>query len=258
MFPANGPTFLVFYVALIAAAGLAYWCLRAYLLAKANERSRYEFDSLTPIVTPQIAGYLVDGPGRAGAAHVLQVYEGSAYASWEDLAIDAHLAQHGFILSRAARGTLSLWAVAMFGGLFTAGLLRFISGAARHKPVGFLLLLLIVVAVALYRCARHRLLRTRAGDKLLADLRSQHRGRDAGGFAMGFALLGWEALDQRADLAAHLHLAGYSPGTTAASASCIGICTITSASGCLGGCSSGGSGCSGGGGCGGGGCGGCS
>lgn len=256
MFPANGPTFLVFYVILIALAGLTYWCLRAYLVAKANRRSDFLLlDGNLPLTfTPQLAGYLLDGPGRAAAARVLQAVERSSEPRLDDATADAQLAEHGFILSRAARATLSLWAIAMFGGLFAAGLVRFIIGAAHARPVGYLLFLVILVAFALYRAARHRLLRTRAGDRLVAELRHRHRRDGQASFAMGFALLGWAALEDRADLQAHLHQAGYSPRVTASGESCIGICAVTSAWGCFGG--GGGSGCASG--CGGGGCGGCS
>lgn len=259
MFPANGPTFLVFYVILIALAGLAYWCLRTYLIAKANRRSDFLLlDGNLPLtVTPQLAGYLLDGPGRAAATRVLQAVERTVEPRLDDATADALLTEHGFILSRAARASLSLWAIAMFGGLFAAGLVRFIIGAAHAKPVGFLLALLILIGFVLYRAARHRLLRTRAGDRLVEELRYRHRRDGQTSFAMGFALLGWAALEDRADLQVHLHQAGYSPRVTASGESCIGICAVTSGWGCFGGGGSGcGSGCASG--CGGGGCGGCS
>lgn len=159
---------------------------------------------------------------------------------------------------------LVLWIVAAIGAIKIA------VGLARDKPVGFLVLAaLATIAISLLFLSRRRV--TPRGERLVAQLREQHRplaaidptnptGIAANDVAMAVALFGvmtlaagqWEA-HARAIQSFH-----YAHGNTGGGCGATG--TGCGAGGCSSGCGGGGcggGGC-GGGGCGGGGCGGCS
>ncbi len=236
MFSISGPALLGLYTALIAVA-LALWlALREVALAKAKRRAPPDPEGDPPFpFTPQLAGYLVDGPAAAGAAHVLQRYLRVPGPTLDDEVADALLARHGLILGAATRVRLTLSAVVLFGGLLVAGLVRLVAGLSAGRPVGGLLVLLALVAVLLFSLARHRLLRTPAGDALRDELRHRYRtGRGDTSLAMGLGIVGWRAIASHAELVAQLHLAGYFPNSTSKREPCLGICSVPSFAGCWG------------------------
>ncbi|MGI5125716.1 TIGR04222 domain-containing membrane protein [Pseudonocardia sp. CA-107938] len=169
--------------------------------------------------------------------------------------IERRLVAEGLLLSDEQRNRVrrvGLWMVAVAG----LGLLRLLAGIAGAKPVGFLVVELLVVAVVavvqLVRAPR----RSRSGDRALAALRGEYDryapaqrpnwtvyGPEAA--ALGVGLFGASAL-----WASDPAMAEEFAVQRAASGS------SSSGSSCGGGDSGGGSSCGGGGGCGGGGCGG--
>jgi hypothetical protein len=156
---------------------------------------------------------------------------------------ESRLEELGLLLTRAQRSTVRLWGAALFGGLLATGLARVWVGVSRDRPVGLLLILIVVVAYFLFRAVCDRVTRTSAGRLLVDSLQREylHRAGDTS-YAMGFALLGWTALANSPELQAYMRSEGHFPPQGGGS-SCIGCAGI--------------GGCGGGGGGGGGGCGGC-
>lgn len=249
MSPITGPAFLSIYVALFGAGFVARWLIRRHLGKRAPGRATAEPLQLSAIA----AGYLAGGAPRAHAARVLAAREGAPEATSLHAADpQERLVELGLILDARQRAALRLWSGAIFGGLLAAGLARVWVGVSRDKPVGWLLLLLLGVAAALFWSVKDHsggAVRTPAGRRALSELSRRYKARrgDAS-CAMGFALFGWSAISDNAAAQAQLLSHGIVMPTSSG-----GGCTATS------GCTSGGSGCSGGGsGCGGGGgCGGC-
>jgi len=118
--------------------------------------------------------------------------------------IHTRLVAGGMLLSEADRRryrAVGWWMVAVAG----LGLLRLLAGIAAARPVGYLAVCLLVVAVvAVVQLARARR-RTRAGDRVLATLRAEHHtlspvmrpdwaAYGAGGAALGVGLFGTSAL----------------------------------------------------------------
>lgn len=87
--------------------------------------------------------------------------------------IDARLVESGLLLSadqrRRVRG-VGWWMVGVAG----LGLLRLLAGVADAKPVGFLAVVLFVVAVVAVVQLSRTPRRTRLGDRTLAELQRQH------------------------------------------------------------------------------------
>lgn len=182
-------------------------------------------------------------------------------------AVHQRLVTGGLLLSDADRRryrSVGWWSIAV-GGL---GFARLLAGIAGAKPVGFLVVVLLVVAVVgvvqLARAPR----RSRAGDRVLATLRTENTSLaptmrpdwalyGATGAALGVALFGtsamWASDPAFADeIALQRATAGGFTGST-------GYTDYTGSTSCGGGSADsggGGSSCGGGGGCGGGGCGG--
>lgn len=235
MFSVTGPTFLLLYGCLIAAVALVSWRLRARWIAAAMRRGGASSAELPSIAdTPQLAAYLRDGRRGARATRLLELHEGGARPPLDEAVAEAQLASQGLLLDGAAIAILRWWAVVGYGSLLAAGLVRFVNGVAHARPVGYLVLLLLLVAYLLYKGARRRMVRTPIGDDLVAELRHRRRLRQGDlGCAMGFAVAGWAALESRADLREHLQLAGYTADAAASrkSSGCVGGCV---GGGCIG------------------------
>ena len=244
MFPTNGPTFLVVYLALFAASLVAYRLIRAYLahgVVAAGDAAQ---------LTIWEIGYLVSGPQRALGAWTVQREEDresarSPAALGNGRDAEDHLVALGLILDRGQRATLKLWGAAIYGGLLAAGASRVWIGVSRGKPVAILFVMMLVVAFVLYRALRHHVVRTPAGERLTDSLiRSYARREGDCSLAMGFAVLGWPALEAAPAMQVHMQSQGLGPTASSGSSCTASSCTASS-------CSGGGSSCSGGG------CGGC-
>jgi uncharacterized membrane protein YgcG len=251
MFPISGPAFLVVYLALIAAGVLVHTLIRRGLGQRAARQ--HDMDAATSQLTAGEVGYLQGSWRRAFAARAVALREGSSTAAeWDRKHTDpeARLEAWGLLLDRAQLSALRLWGIAIYGGLLAAGLARVWIGVTRDKPVGFLLLLLLVVAFLLWRVTRRRPVITRLGRRVVAGMTKRYRASVGDtSYAMGYALLGVTVLTP--ELTAHLRNKGIlgAAGGYTADGAFIG-CAGHGGSGCN---SGGGSGSSGGGG----GCGGC-
>jgi uncharacterized protein (TIGR04222 family) len=169
-------------------------------------------------------------------------------------AVVERLTRAGLLVPDAARTRLR-WIAGWMAAVAALGLYRMLAGLGNQRPIGYLVLLFLLVLVAATVMFLALPRRTRLGDEMLTELRSrQHDLNPASkpdwtvygpvAAAMGVGLFGVDALwasdpAMAAELAAHR--------ASAASGSTVG--------GVDGGSSGGGSSC-GGGGCGGGGCGG--
>jgi uncharacterized protein (TIGR04222 family) len=148
----------------------------------------------------------------------------------------------GLLLDRA--GARRLWLARILAGavLLAAGVARIVAGSANHRPVGFLVMVTLAVAVAWVVAARQRPWATGRGRAVLAAHRRDGKGLRRGATAPADI-----------PLAVALYGAGALWAADPAFASTWGV--SRDAHGAYGGYSGGGGGC-GGGGCGGGGCGG--
>lgn len=163
----------------------------------------------------------------------------------------------GLLLDDNQSAQARYWPALLVAGLAVFGTIKIVVGVYRDRPVGFLLLAVIVTFIVAAVFLK-RTLRSRAGDQLLNELRRKHSGLNVAAHDMpatdlilatalfGTVVLNGGPLDElRAALAAPTKQGGGASG-----------CGGHFGSGCGGG-GCGGGGC-GGGGCGGGGCGGCS
>ncbi len=187
--------------------------------------------------------------------------------SWVKNALEqlrAGIESSGLALSSTQRGNVRVWGFAALL-LLAVAVFRLIAGLANDKPVGFLLLAMVPVAIMAFvqllrvpnatRAGRSALRRTRAGQAHLAPAMSPSYatyGRNDA--AMGVALYGtaslW-AMDPAFATEAEIQRAAAGSGYDGSSFSSGGDSGGSSSS-----CGGGGSSCGGGGGCGGGGCGG--
>lgn len=244
MFSVNGSRFLLIYAGLIVALGLAYLAMRAVVIGRAVRRARkarQAHPELLPLdeLTPDRAGYLQDGPRRARAAALLarRVHgrkRGAGVARTAE-APGSILASRGLIISPAAHTSLRVWALALFGGLLCAGVARMAVGVARDRPIGFLLLLVALVTGMLIAALRPRVLRTAAGEEVARQLTRRYQaGEGDVSPAMGYALLGWAALESAAELRAFLIREGHGPplSSSGGDSESAGGCSAGGAAGC--------------------------
>ncbi|MCW0212921.1 MAG: TIGR04222 domain-containing membrane protein [Pseudonocardia sp.] len=237
----SGPTFLAFYVVLAAVVWIASSRARRRLAAGGPDRPLSGLESHPHDVAylnggPELAVYsALSAMKLTGAIHARgkgQVQSTPRAHLTDDLEqaiaftaaaptprhrlqyhgvvstalgrIEERLIREGLLLSEEQRSTIrrtGLWMLAVAA----LGLFRLLAGLANARPVGFLVLALLVVGVItvveLMRAPR----RSRAGDRALAALRTQHHGLapsmkpdwvayGAGAAALGVGLYGTSAL----------------------------------------------------------------
>ncbi len=111
-----------------------------------------------------LAPYVNDGARygrvRATAAPALTTIRGS-------------LEQRGLVLTHARRATISLVTLVLFAPLFVLGVEKIQVGLDRDRPVGFLILMLVLTLLAAIIAVMRRPFRSRAGDDLLKQMRGQ-------------------------------------------------------------------------------------
>ncbi len=256
MFPIDGSTFLVVYLALIAAGVVAHRLIRHRLRAHAARR-RHTSD-VPGDLSPLDVAFLKRQLPHVAAVRFIALHEGRSLSSLQ-ADPESRLAAWGLILSRRERSALRTWSFSIFGGLLAAGLARAYIGVVRDKPIGLLLLLLLPVVFLLWRTATESVIPSVSNRVVLDAALARYRaGLGDLSLAMGFALLGWVVLPP--DVEALLHSQGFGEANRSDGVSgtiCVGHCgySVGGWSGDSGGGGSGGDG--GGGGGGGGGCGGC-
>ncbi|HWH02038.1 MAG TPA: TIGR04222 domain-containing membrane protein [Pilimelia sp.] len=235
----SGPVFLMIFVglgaALVAVAVLHRWALLRGLRARALDvdpqqaaylvggDQRAAYAALAALRVAGAVGVGPDGalqqtgPLPAGATALDQAVhhaagnQARARALTSDMFVRQALDQHrdhleraGLLPTGAQRVPARLWPLLMLA-LLAIGLARVLSGLANDRPVGYLVLAMLVLAVVtvvmLVRAPR----RTAASDRVLATLRQRHRHLapayrpsyttyGAAGAAMGVALFGTDAL----------------------------------------------------------------
>ncbi len=192
-------------------------------------------------------------PGLLGDIHTLVVnsqgYAGlqtaSRRAGWPLQALQRTLERRGLLLDPDAERRARLLPTLLPLGVALLGVAKLVVGVARAKPIGGLLLLVIVTLFAAWRFAAGRVARSRAGDRALAQLRQRHahatRAPREKDLALAVALAGTSALAGTAYAAYH---DVRSPGSGSAGSSSDSGSGCSSDSG--GSCSSGCGGCGGG------------
>lgn len=284
-----GPTFLVLYLAAIVVVAVAATVHRRSLF---NGDSRLDVERLAPEKVAYLNGrdrlavYTSMGALRAAEAIgsgqgqiLVQTGQLPAGATALDSAVyhaagrqirareiisdgwvvsalgdlRADLERNGLATTSEQRRTARLWAIPA-GALVLLGIARLIDGIDNGKPVGFLLLSLVVaIAVTIVLVAAGASVRTRAATRGLSQLRASHQYLSprqspsyatygAGGAALGVALFGGASLY------------AMDPAFAAEAEISKGSSGYDGSSGWAGGsssCGGGGSGCGGGGGCGG-------
>jgi uncharacterized protein (TIGR04222 family) len=283
-FDLRGPEFLAFYLAILAVSVLAALAVRWSLRPPADDRPE-ETPDLSPYdvvylaggdqlaVTAAIASLVhrnvleVDGPGRKlriqqsmpPKAHTLEraVFVGVASAQGEAInqvqaralpraaKLRPGLQEAGLVLSEEAAWTCRLLSALPLFAVALVGLVKIVVGTSRGKPVGYLVLLVILTVVAGVFLLAKRPLRSRRGDGVLARLKTANE-------ALGLSARRAPDWLEHDDLVLALGLFGttiLAYGTLAPLQVALKPPPSAGGSGC------GGGGC--GGGCGGGGCGGC-
>ncbi len=100
--------------------------------------------------------------------HVRKALEPTAQAMQDELA------DKGWIMTAAALASARFATALPMLILLGVGITKWIIGLSRHKPVGFLFLLMILTIVALMFCVRGLKRRTRAGDQAWKAARQQY------------------------------------------------------------------------------------
>lgn len=121
-------------------------------------------------------------PGLLGDIHTLVVnsqgYAGlqtaARRAGWPLQALQRTLERRGLLLDPDAERRARLLPTLLPLGVALLGVAKLVVGVARAKPIGGLLLLVIVTLFAAWRFAAGRVARSRAGDRALAQLRQRH------------------------------------------------------------------------------------
>jgi uncharacterized protein (TIGR04222 family) len=106
-------------------------------------------------------------PTGSEAAEVLRA--GKPFAEM----IESRLQSRGYLETNASFGPARWWPILLVGGLVTFGLLKLAVGVSRDKPVGFLVVWLIALAVVMFLFAR-KPLRTRRGERIFNELKAKH------------------------------------------------------------------------------------
>jgi uncharacterized protein (TIGR04222 family) len=198
----SGAEFLQFYFGCLILVGIL--TIFARHLLRGGGPSVYG-GALNPIETAYLAG----GPQRAFAAAMLEamaggnvkvatgglvsvepnttvpgplapyVTDGTRYAGVRAAAapvlagVRATLEQRGLVMTATSRSTLALVSLILYAPLFILGLGKVLVGLDRGRPVGLLILLLILSFVIAMITLLRRPFRSRSGDELLARMRGQ-------------------------------------------------------------------------------------
>jgi uncharacterized protein (TIGR04222 family) len=277
----SGPEFLVMYIVLLILAFVGARMWRGRLADNGSEGSALGLDS------QQIA-YLSGGEKRAIDAGVAEMmaddalrWENSKFIrgsrspsttalrnllqvlmerqdgtkkpkpDWPFEALRQALESRGLVLSRVAEWRARLLPAFVMGVATAFGLMKVAVGIERGKPVGFLMVLCVFAVLGTIAFAKARVDRSRAGDKVLERLQSEHasttRAPADNDLGLAVALIGTTALAGTAYAAYHEARAttggDSSSGCTSSGSSC-----SSSDSGGGSSCSSGCGGCGGGGG----------
>jgi hypothetical protein len=233
----SGPTFLWLYGGLFGCA-LVVMLLIQRIVTSGRKRSGSPSEQLTA----QEAAFLRGGHSRAHWTAVLEGGGGEAKRV-PTFALVARLQERGYLATDAQASFLRWIGAMVFSSVLAAGVARYVVGVQRHKPVGWLVLLMVGVALTVLVYASKKMWITSSARAALRDLEAAARAGRADP-ALAFAVLGEGALASHSSLRLELLAAGYVLGHDGGS---------SSGSGCSGGAGCGGGG---GGGCGGG-CGGC-
>jgi len=276
----TGPQFLLMYIPLLIAAfiGARFW--RQQLCDNGSEGSGLGLDSL------QVA-YLSGGEKRTIDAGVAELMAGDALRwegakfirgsrspsttslgklmqvllerqdgtkkpkpDWPFEPLRQALESRGLVLSRGEEWRARLMPALVMAVVTVFGFMKVAAGIARDRPVGFLVVLCIFAALATIAFFKARVERSRAGDKVLEQLQSEHasttRAPRENDLGLAVALIGTTALAGTAYAAYHEARAATggdsSSGCTSSGSSC------SSSDGGGSSCSSGCGGCGGGGG----------
>jgi uncharacterized membrane protein YgcG len=160
------------------------------------------------------------------------------------------LESRGLVLSRAQEWRARLMPALVMAAVTVFGILKVGAGIARDRPVGFLVVLCVFATLATVAFFKARVERSRAGDKVLEQLQSEHastaRAPTDSNLGLAVALVGTTALAGTAYAAYHEARAAGGSDSSSGCTSSGSSCSSSDSGGSS--CSSGCGGCGGGGG----------
>jgi uncharacterized protein (TIGR04222 family) len=276
----DGPTFLMFYITLIVAGGFAVAMIRRNFGpaepvaggALDTWATAYLAGGTARVVDAGVASLIAGGKATwnrkrrklvVESAHTIRDYPLDEIARAAQTngtlpriiksvnprldRIRRALLDRRLLLDGGQRWLFGLYCALPFAAITALGVTKTAIGIARGRPVGFLVFLTIILAVATLMLLAYRPERSRAGDKVLAELNQRHaharRAPRDGDIGLAVALAGTAVLAGTAYADFHQSRDTLSSTTGSGCSSSDSSCSSDSGSSCSSGCG----GCGGGG-----------